>query len=34
MINYTFFKSSFHGEIKYAKIFVKYSKTKFLFKAN
>ena len=30
MINYTFLKSLCHGEFKYAKIFAKFSKTKFV----
>ena len=34
MINYTFFKSSYRREFKYAKIFATFSKTKFLFKEN
>ena len=34
VINYTFLKSPCHGEFKYAKIFAKFSKSKFVFKEN
>ena len=34
IIKYTFLKSPYHGEFKYAKIFAKFSKAKFLFKEN
>ena len=32
MIHYTFSKSRYKGEFKYAKIFAKFSKPKFVFK--
>ena len=34
MIKYEFLKRPCHGEFKYAKIFAKFYKTKFVFKEN
>ena len=34
MRNYTFFKHPYNGEFKYAKIFAKFSKTKFVMKGS
>ena len=34
MTKYTFLKSPCHDELKYTKIFAKFSKTKFVFKEN
>ena len=34
MLNYIFLESPYHGKFKYAKIFAKFSKTKFLLKEN
>ena len=34
MINFTILKCPYHGKSKYAKIFAKLSKTKFVFKEN
>ena len=34
MINYTILKRPYHDKFKHAKIFAKFSKTKFVFKEN
>ena len=34
MLNHIFLESPYYGKFKYAKIFAKFSKTKFVFKKN